>query len=171
MKRRDFLRFASGAWVLAALSAGCAKIGLGRAEGGKGKISDRLKAKRSQVGPCGIYCGACPAIECDGCQSARVADWAMGCKFRKCAKAKEVEFCFSCGDYPCKDLHAFMRDKWPHHWPMEQSLEDIKKHGVEKWLKVRRKEWTCGGCGAATFWYQKKCGCGQDLKAWVDPEP
>jgi hypothetical protein len=95
----------------------------------------------------------------------------MECRFRKCAKQKDVAFCFLCGDYPCSDLQAFMNDKWPHHGPMKSSLEAIRNDGVENWLQAQQSEWSCRRCGADTFWYQKRCWCGQELEAWEDPEP
>jgi len=126
--------------------------------------------KQSRYGPCGIYCGACGATDCDGCQSEPPADDSVGkCKFRGCSKEKGIEFCCFCDEYPCRELRDFMNDQWPHHWTMEPNLEYIKKHGKEKWLQAQKKEWSCPDCGAATFWYQKACSCGQPLEAWDPP--
>jgi hypothetical protein len=62
-----------------------------------------------------------------------------------------------------------MNDQWPHHWTQKSNLEYIKKNGKEKWLQVQRKEWACKICGTEIKWYQKKCNCGQILKAWNPP--
>lgn len=125
--------------------------------------------KPSQYGPCGLYCGACGAEDCDGCRSNRIDDWVRDCKFRECSRNKGVAFCCHCGDYPCRELDAFMHDKWPHHGPMEANLEYIKKNGVERWLQLQKEEWLCISCGAEIKWYQKKCRCGKQLDAWVLP--
>ncbi len=125
--------------------------------------------KPSQYGPCGLYCGACGATDCDGCRSDRTDDWVRDCMFRKCARERNIASCCHCGDYPCGELHAFMHDKWPHHGPMERNLAYIKEHGVEKWLEQQKQEWSCRNCGAEITWYQKKCGCGKQLEAWVLP--
>jgi hypothetical protein len=125
--------------------------------------------KNSQYGPCGLYCGACGALDCDGCRSERVDDWMKQCQFRQCASEKNVDSCCFCRDYPCKALHEFMHDKWPHHWTMQPNLEYIKKNGAEKWLLAQQQEWSCKSCAAAIHWHQKQCRCGQQLEAWELP--
>lgn len=125
--------------------------------------------KSLQYGPCGLYCGACGSEDCDGCHSERVDDWAKECKFRKCARGRGLDFCCYCTEYPCRELHAFMHDTWPHHGPMEGNLKYIKKNGVERWLQLQREEWSCVRCGAEIKWYQKVCVCGKQLEAWILP--
>lgn len=125
--------------------------------------------KDMQYGPCGLFCGACGAEDCGGCSSNFIDDWVRQCKFRNCSREREIDFCCFCGNYPCKELHEFMNDKWPHHWTMESNLEYIKNNGVEKWLDSQKKEWSCSSCGSGIMWYQKKCSCGQRLNAWDLP--
>jgi hypothetical protein len=125
--------------------------------------------KKSQYGACGLYCGACGARDCEGCRSDRVDETAGKCKFRRCSREKTVEFCYFCGEYPCKELAAFMYDEWPHHWTMEPNLEYVRAHGKQKWLQAQEEQWSCPNCGAQTFWYQKSCTCGQPLDAWDLP--
>jgi len=125
--------------------------------------------KESQYGPCGLFCDACGATDCDGCQSDRIDDWIRKCKFRNCAKNRNIDFCCFCRDYPCMEFHEFMNDKWPHHWTIKPNLEYIKKKGVKKWIEAQKKEWSCHSCGAEIKWYQKMCSCGQHLEAWDLP--
>lgn len=126
--------------------------------------------KESQYGPCGIYCGACGATDCDGCGSVRIDDWVKNCKFRICASDKKLESCSFCSEYPCEELDVFMHDKWSHHWTMAPNLEYIKNNGIEKWLQSQKQEWVCKHCGSEIKWYQKTCQCGQQLNAWDLPE-
>lgn len=128
-----------------------------------------VKMKESQYGPCGIYCGACGATDCGGCQSNIIDDSVEQCKFRRCSKDKELEFCCFCSEYPCSELHKFMNDKWPHHGTMGPNLAYIKQNGKDNWLQAQKKEWSCKSCGAEIKWYQKKCSCGQGLEAWDLP--
>ena len=125
--------------------------------------------KESQYGPCGLYCGACGATDCGGCQSNIIDDSVEQCKFRQCSKDKELEFCCFCSEYPCAELQKFMNDEWPHHWTMKSNLAYIKQNGKDSWLQAQKKEWSCERCGAETKWYQKKCSCGQGLEAWDVP--
>lgn len=127
--------------------------------------------KEAFCGPCGIYCGACGAEDCGGCLSSRIDETITGCRFRRCAGEKELEFCGFCEEYPCGELAAFMNDEWPHHHTIAANLEMIRKEGKEAWLAAKKKEWTCPGCGAATFWYFTSCKlCGRALEAWELPE-
>jgi len=125
--------------------------------------------KQSQYGPCGLFCGACGAQNCDGCQSSNVDEYVSNCKFRTCTKERNLDFCCFCEDYPCKELNEFMNDKWPHHWTMEPNLAFIRDHGVDDWLKTQKQEWSCKSCDAEIMWYQKKCNCGKKLEAWQVP--
>ena len=125
--------------------------------------------KIAQYGPCGLYCGACGATDCDGCLSDNVDDWVKQCLFRRCTREKNLDSCCFCDGFPCHELDEFMNDKWPHHWTMEPNLRFIKKNGIEKWLLVQEKEWSCKKCGTEIHWYQKICSCGQQLEAWELP--
>ena len=111
--------------------------------------------KEPQYGPCGLYYDACGAPDCDGCRTSDVDDSVEQCKFRRCSRERNLEFCCFCTEYPCKDLHDFMNDQWPHHWTMEPNLQHIKENGKEKWLKAQEKEWSCTSCGARIHWYQR----------------
>ncbi|MBN1902859.1 DUF3795 domain-containing protein [Candidatus Sumerlaeota bacterium] len=126
--------------------------------------------KEAQYGPCGLFCGACGATDCDGCLSDKIDDWVRRCKFRKCARDNKIEVCCFCPDYPCKEFDDFMNDKWPHHWTIKENMEYIKENGVKKWLEKQKEEWTCKNCGAEIIWYQRECSCGAKLKAWELPE-
>ena len=125
--------------------------------------------RESIYGPCGLFCGACGDKECKGCLSSDVDKYVLNCKFRKCTKEKNIDFCCFCEEYPCIELYDFMNDKWPHHWTMEPNLAFIKERGVDEWLKAQKQEWSCKDCGSEIKWYQKECNCGEHLKAWQVP--
>ena len=125
--------------------------------------------KLSQYGPCGLYCAACGAEDCDGCRSENVDEYVLGCKFRQCTREKELQFCCYCDEYPCPELYAFMNDEWPHHGTMQPNLDYIRKHGFWNWMEAQKKEWSCKNCGTAILWYQRECACGQQLEAWDPP--
>ena len=63
-----------------------------------------------------------------------------------------------------------MNDEWPHHHTVKANQEQIRTHGKKAWLAAKKKQWTCPECGAATYWYLKKCKCGRKLDAWELPE-
>jgi len=137
---------------------------------GSNGTKEDFKMKESPYGPCGIFCGACGAADCDGCLSENIDEYVEKCKFRNCTRERNVEFCCFCSDYPCAELHKFMNDEWPHHWTMKPNNEFIRKNGKEKWLQTQKQEWTCKNCSAEIKWYQNKCNCRQELDAWNLPE-
>jgi len=125
--------------------------------------------KPSRSGPCGLYCGACGAPDCDGCRSDRTDDSVRNCRFKTCADGRGHAFCGDCAEYPCAPLAAFASDEWPHHGTMKPNLEFIRRYGPDAWLAAQEKQWRCPGCGAGVMWYQKTCACGQSLNAWEVP--
>ena len=55
--------------------------------------------KRLLISYCGICCSLCPSYkskQCQGCPELR------GCKIVRCAKEKNIRFCFLCKKFPCK---------------------------------------------------------------------
>lgn len=125
--------------------------------------------KPKQYGPCGLYCGACAATDCNGCHSDMIDQSIIDCHFRKCSHGKGIVACCYCQDYPCAQLADFMNDKWPHHWTMQPNLEFIKNRGIDVWLTDQERTWQCSSCSAPTHWYQKNCTCGKVLEAWEHP--
>src|SRR5512139_3299718 len=129
---------------------------------------------------CGLYCGACEVVNaktsedktrviglfeaqipgwhaapeemhCSGCKTDDVFVNCAKCPIRPCAKAKGVEFCHQCNDYPC-DIHRFMRaasNQVPilrHVKAMELNQEFIRQRGVEEWLVAQDAGWRCPQC-------------------------
>jgi hypothetical protein len=138
---------------------------------------------------CGIYCGACSIamysetgrtdefvaclgglpkeeLSCGGCKSENVYAGCKACGLRRCAREKGVERCSDCADYPCKSYR-----KWqtaakllPHLQTASASLKNIKFDGVDHWLDVQEKRWSCPDCGTSFSWYSTACyNCGFSL--------
>ena len=136
---------------------------------------------------CGIFCGSCSVLmhgatgradgfvaclgsvpkgelACNGCKSDSLYAGCRVCSFRDCARAKGVEHCADCADYPCK-IYA----KWqsvgkflPHVREASASLEAINRDGVDNWLAVQKKRWSCPDCGEPFSWYMSVCAvCGR----------
>ncbi|MFC1563566.1 DUF3795 domain-containing protein [candidate division KSB1 bacterium] len=131
---------------------------------------EQIRIKSTQFGPCGLYCGACGAEDCNGCQSDKIDEYIVNCQFRKCAAEKGIALCCYCNEYPCPDLREYMNDKWPHHRTIDSNMKQIKEHGTKKWIENQQKKWSCGSCTSRIFWYQEKCSCGQDLEHFEAPK-
>jgi hypothetical protein len=134
---------------------------------------------------CGLYCGACPVLVankkgavdelaekfgmdaadlvCAGCKSGTVAGFCLECLFIPCARAKGVESCSDCKEYPCERLTGFRDDVSPHHSVVIKNLDRLKEIGLAAWLEEQDARWTCGACGARFDWYDEKCpDCGAE---------
>ena len=128
------------------------------------------------MGPCGVYCGACPAFDktCKGCgsddrQQKRTSKFS--CKLRRCCfEVKDVDHCFQCDEYPC----AKLLDKLPRSHPGDprfryrlevlDNSERIKQVGVERWLEEQDTRWSCPKCGGRVHFYHYRCSqCGHGV--------
>ena len=138
---------------------------------------------RKLAAPCGLYCGMCtmyrayhdknlalmkeapknflealdlPAepsfgdIACEGCRSSSVFSFCLKCDIRKCVAEKKVTWCFECEEFPCEKLFDFQSD-W--QIPIVDNLREIKKIGVDEWLKKADKRWRCSKCGSPLHWF------------------
>lgn len=138
---------------------------------------------------CGIYCGACSvamygktgcadnfvaclggvpkeALTCGGCKSDNVYAGCKSCSIRPCARERGVEHCIDCDDYPCRMYKMFqkMYRILPHLHDAPESLEHIKRDGVDHWLEAKARCWACPDCGRPFSWYAAACPvCGRGL--------
>ncbi len=114
------------------------------------------KARRWFVTPCGLDCYKCPirlriegeldywrkqnvdpdTIRCDGCRSDRQGHhWSPDCCILQCCVYdRGYEFCAECPDFPCPALEDWGRE-YEHHAQAVTRLKEMKKIGVEMWLK------------------------------------
>lgn len=128
------------------------------------------------MGPCGVYCGACPAFDrtCLGCGSddrQQKRSSKFSCKLRRCAfEEKDVDLCNECPEFPCKKL----LDKLPRAHPGDprfeyrvevlENAERIRQVGVERWLEEQDARWTCPQCGGRVHFYHYRCSqCGIEV--------
>jgi hypothetical protein len=142
---------------------------------------------------CGLYCGACEILlanengtreivakawnrdpeqlRCMGCKTPVNSAFCSQCDIKACAKAKQVETCSDCGDYPCARLTGFRYDKYPHHSIIFQNLTSIQSCGMDPWLEQQRDRWTCATCGTRFGWYSQACPvCGSSLYNSIEEE-
>jgi len=121
-----------------------------------------MKNKKALTAPCGLPCFLCDIhennltdevaesihakfgvpkneIACKGCrqQNGKHFHIPNGCATLDCVKAKGVEMCCDCNDFPCAFL-APTADKaaaYPHNIKLF-NLCRIKKVGIERWIEA-----------------------------------
>lgn len=109
-------------------------------------------------------------LVCRGCKTDTVFEGCRKCSIRACAKAKNVESCTLCADYPCPlvlQRNEYLKKitrKLPHTKVMFKNLDIIRTKGTDEWLRERERDWTCPQCGTGFSWYQETCEkCGREL--------
>lgn len=132
-----------------------------------------MKDKRTLTAPCGMDCFNCELYEdnltddfaemihvkwgvpkeeiaCKGCrrQDGKHFHLPQGCATLNCVKARGVELCCDCDDFPCAFLApvADLADQRPHNMKV-YNLCRIKKIGLERWIdeeagQIRKKYFT-----------------------------
>ncbi|MFC1950857.1 DUF3795 domain-containing protein [Chloroflexota bacterium] len=132
-----------------------------------------------QMGPCGVYCAACPSYgkTCQGCGSEetsqkRRSKW--GCKIRVCClDTKGLQFCSQCDEFPCKVYRNKLTDSHPgdkrftYRHELIDSLARLKEVGIDVWLAEQQQKWRCPQCGDTVRFYSYtciKCGCKEPSK-------
>ena len=134
-----------------------------------------MQDKKDLTAPCGLDCFNCELYEdnitekmtelihhtkmgipkeeiaCKGCRQQDGKHWHLlsaGCATLDCVKAKGVELCSDCIDFPCAFLAptADQAAKYPHNMKVF-NLCRIKKAGLERWIEeeagtIRKKYFT-----------------------------
>ena len=115
------------------------------------------------IAPCGIACVHCELNENSGltqiwervakaygktvdeikCKGCRIQDGCVlheDCKTLACVKAKGVDFCSDCGNFPCENLHPAVdgAERLPHNLKV-YNLCRMKLLGAEKFLEEDRQ--------------------------------
>ncbi|MBI1921678.1 MAG: DUF3795 domain-containing protein [Geobacter sp.] len=133
-----------------------------------------MKDKKALTAPCGLDCFNCDIhesnltdelaelihvqrgvpkdeIACKGCrqQDGKHYHLPQGCATLDCAKAKGVQLCCDCNEFPCAYLApiADMAAHYPHNIK-SYNLCRIKKVGLERWIEeeagqMRKKYFGC----------------------------
>jgi hypothetical protein len=114
------------------------------------------RSRRWWLTPCGLDCSTCTIhlrtdeeleywhsqkvdvdkVRCDGCRSDRDGPhWSPDCTILECCVHKRgLEFCSQCSDFPCAMLEKW-GSEYEHHTKALENLREMKKQGVEDWLK------------------------------------
>jgi len=119
------------------------------------------------IAPCGMNCGICMAYlkEKNKCPGCRIEDTKKlisrtGCKIKNChyLLKKKAKFCFECKEFFCDRLkHMDKRYRTRYKMSMIENLENIKRLGINKFIKNEKERWTCPECGGTICVHNRKC--------------
>jgi hypothetical protein len=128
------------------------------------------------MGPCGIYCGACPSFAktCKGCGSddrdqGRRSKW--GCRLRVCClEQRGLDLCNQCDEFPCRKHASKLSASHPgdprfgYRRETVANLERVSEIGYDGWLAEQEVRWRCPGCGGRVTFYHYTCTrCGAEV--------
>lgn len=135
-------------------------------------MKDVSSFDKELVAPCGMNCSVCSsylALKHDVKSKGIRMSYCSGCRPRdkKCAFLKkrcnrliynEIEFCYECTDFPCKNLERIdSRYRKNYHMSLIENLKSIESHGVTEFLKDQRAKWMCQRCGGVICCHNGIC--------------
>lgn len=101
--------------------------------------------KFPEIGACGIDCGLCPTYytkgpsKCPGCGGPEFPNKHPSCSILRCVSNKKFETCADCEEFPCEKVKRWDGgDSFVTHKMCLQNLENIKKLGIENFLRQQR---------------------------------
>ncbi len=139
----------------------------------------QTKFRPELIAPCGMNCGICKAYlacthgipkkkgkvsHCASCiRRAKNCYIKRGCK--KLSK-HQIQNCSQCDSIPCEKLVQLdKRYRERYSMSMIENLEELKKEGLEEFLKSQGVKYQCPVCGDVVCVHDGKCySCGHQVK-------
>jgi len=121
-------------WNIAVCGLNCAKCDIYMASHGNKEVRTKLiewfkKERNLDIDPV-----------CDGCRGSPERHWSADCKFLVCARRKEVQHCFECGDFPCEKIEAFSSDGHAHHRRTVENMKRMREIGLDAWIAEQKRK-------------------------------
>jgi len=124
------------------------------------------------IAPCGLNCRLCRAYDrkrnpCPGCRGDNTfkPKTRVVCRIKTCGRivSGKIQYCFECGDYPCKALENLdRRYRASYFVSVIENLETIRDLGLERYLEKEIERWSCRDCGEILCMHRQSCdSCGR----------
>jgi hypothetical protein len=85
------------------------------------------------------------------CQESCKQGGGVNCKYRVCAKVREIEICYECEDYPCEHFSSTF-EKSPEKL---KDYQRFKKLGLEGWIRFHAERAEKGYSNATRKYYNQ----------------
>jgi hypothetical protein len=123
------------------------------------------------IAPCGMNCAVCSRYlsyannlkksKCSGCRPRQEKCTYL---YGKCAGinnnkiTKNAKYCIECDKYPCKQIDRIdKRYKTNYKMSMKENLENIKKNGINTFVKEQYEKYKCSDCGSLISIHNNRC--------------
>ncbi len=115
--------------------------------------------------PCGMNCMGCyvhvkKKKPCNGCllDDTDKPERCKFCEIKKCAKAKEIVYCFKCPEFPCKKIVNLDRSYQKRYQvSLIENSKKVSTIGFKPFLKQEREKWICSKCGGIISLHDREC--------------
>lgn len=115
--------------------------------------------------PCGMNCKVCykhcyHKKPCMGCLQGNMGkpEHCRKCKIRECIKAKDIEYCFECSDYPCRQIKNLEKSYTKRYRvSLMANSEFVKEQGLEAFMEKQREIYACSKCGGIISIHDREC--------------
>lgn len=130
---------------------------------------------RFLIAPCGMNCALCAGFQrernkCLGCRSSdeNKPRYCKTCIIVNCEQLAKTSsgFCYECTEFPCRRLKQLdKRYSTKYGMSMFENLEQIKTKGLDRFVELQDKRWTCKQCGNLLCVHSETCFvCGSKNK-------
>jgi hypothetical protein len=127
--------------------------------------------KSALIAPCGMNCRLCRAYirekkACPGCHGSDKlkSKSCVSCRIRNCEIISngKLAYCYECEKYPCGGLNRVdKRYRTKYSMSMIDNLKNIKKFGIQSFIKDEKEKWACSKCGEILCVHKEYCiSCG-----------
>ena len=125
--------------------------------------------KTELIAPCGMNCSICIGffgytmsgnkrkMKCIGCNpSGKICAHLK--KYCNKLTKKEIEYCYECNDFPCKQIQK-LDDKYRKRFDYStiDNLRYIKENGMKNFLQKQEEKYKCSKCGGVICVHNGKC--------------
>ena len=145
---------------------------------GKGENPMKMPDKiiNDMLAPCGMNCMVCYlhvgtrklGKRCPGCFSGDdgTPKHCRTCRIKDCTKAKDVAYCYECGEFPCKLVKNLEKS---YNTRYNESIVNnslyVREHGIEKFMQAEKSKWACHSCGGVISLHDAYCSeCGAEYQ-------
>ena len=125
--------------------------------------------RKELIAPCGMNCRICIGFfgytmsgkkrktKCVGCNPSGKSCAHLKKYCTKLAK-KEIEYCYECNDFPCKQIQK-LDNKYRKRFDYSTiyNLRYIKEKGIEKFLENQEEKYKCPKCGGIICVHNGNC--------------
>lgn len=131
-----------------------------------------IDLNKELIAQCGMNCGICSAYlayshnipkkkgkisHCIGCRP-RNKQCAFLKKRCEILKNNEIDFCYKCKEFPCKNLRHIVNGYIKrYNYSFIDNLISVRDNGLDKFIRDEKNKYKCTRCGDTICIHNKKC--------------